>query len=189
MEEWKDIPGYEGIYEASTFGRIRTKEGKVTSNARYGRRVWNQRIMKSKISRRKNTDRFDERIILWKNNQSKTYLVSRVVAMTWVDGYHDGLTVNHIDGNPLNNHVSNLEWVSLAENIQKGFDDGLYSTCESCELVDHDGNSYHFRSRLECCEFLGRGKSYITNRVRRNQLDLPVTSVNGVDYHISLVWH
>lgn len=188
-EKWKDIPGYEGLYEASTFGRIRSKEGKTTSNTRYNKRIWKQRIIKTKVCRHKNSDRCDERIILWKDNQSKTYLVSRLVAMTWVDGYKDGLTVNHIDGNPLNNCSSNLEWVSLAENIRKGFEDGLFSTCESCELIDDDGNLFRFRSRQECCSFLGRGKSYITNRVVRNQLDRPVTSTLGQKYKISLSWH
>ncbi len=189
IEEWKDIPGYEGLYEASTYGRIRSKDSKVTSNARYGKRIWNQRIMKPKISRRKNTDRFDERIILWKENKSKTYLVSRLVAMTWVVGYKDGLTVNHIDGNPLNNHISNLEWVTLAENINKGFDSGLYPTCEACELIDEYGNLFQFRSRQECCSFLGRGKSYITNRITRNQLNKPVSSVCGTNYQINLSRH
>ena len=188
-EEWKDIPGYEGLYEASSFGRIRSKDGKVTSNARYKKRIWSQRIMRTKLDKRKNTERSDEKIILWKENRSKTYLVSRLVALTWVDGYKSGLTVNHIDGNPLNNHISNLEWVTLKENIQKGFDNGLYPTCEPCELIDDDGNTYHFRSRQECCAFLGRGKSYITNRVMRNQLNIPVSSIDGIEYQINLGWH
>lgn len=145
--------------------------------------------MRTKVRKRKDTDICDQRIILWKDGINKTYLVSRLVAMTWVNGYKNGLTVNHIDGNPMNNCISNLEWVSLKENINKGFDNGLYPTCEACELIDDDGNIFRFRSRQECCAFLGRGTSYITNRVTRNQLDRPVSSINGNNYRINLSWH
>lgn len=185
MEEWRDIPGYEGLYEASTLGRIRSKFGKTTSNKRYERRVWKQRIIKPKIHKRKMNSKTDERVILWKNGKNKTHLVSRLVAMTWVDGYKDGFTVNHIDGDTTNNSVSNLEWVSLGDNIRKGFETGLYKTCDPCELIDNDGKSIQFRSRQECCAFLGRGNSYITNRVVRNQLDKPVSSIDGVKYRIN----
>lgn len=190
MEElWKPIPGYEDLYEASTFGRIRSIDGKTTSNKLYSSRVWKQRIMKLKTEQRRTGNNCDQRVVLWKNGESKTFLVARLVAMTWVDGYKNGFTVNHIDGNSENNNISNLEWVSLAENINKGFDDGLYSTCEPCELIGSNGESLLFRSRQECCAFLGRGKSYITNRVVRKQLDRPVSSIHGDTYRINLKYH
>lgn len=47
MEKWRDIPGYEALYQASTEGRIRTCEGKTTRNARFAKRVWKQRILSS----------------------------------------------------------------------------------------------------------------------------------------------
>lgn len=126
MEQWKMIPGYEGLYEASTLGQIRSAEGKITSNARYSRRVWKQRIIKQKYVNRKTGKCRDARVCLWKDGKEKTHLVSRLVAMTWCNGYADGLTVNHKDGNPLNNNYKNLEWMSLADNIRHGFKNGLY---------------------------------------------------------------
>lgn len=52
MEElWKDIPGYEGLYQASNLGRIRSAPGKTTSSARYKVRVWKVRIIKAKTER------------------------------------------------------------------------------------------------------------------------------------------
>ena len=125
MEEWKDIPGYEGLYQASTQGQIRTCEGKVTSNARYGKRVWKQRILKQKCCQNAK-GRSDLRVELWKGNSHKTWLVSRLIAMTWCDGYRDGWTVNHINGNPMDNRAENLEWLSLGDNIRHGFAIGLY---------------------------------------------------------------
>ena len=124
-EKWKDIPGYEGLYQASTLGQIRTCEGKVTSSARFHHRVWKQRIMKQKCTT--NTKgRKDCRVELWKDGVHKTFLVSRLVAMTWVDGYMDGLTVNHKNGDPLDNRAENLEWLSHGDNIRHGFANGLY---------------------------------------------------------------
>jgi len=52
-------------------------------------------------------------------------LVHRLVAMAWVTGYSDGLSVNHIDGNKLNNCASNLEWITLAENTAHQWQIGL----------------------------------------------------------------
>ena len=125
MEQWKDIPGYEGLYQASTQGSIRTCEGKTTSSARFEKRVWKQRILKQKLYKNRK-GRIDARVSLWKDGIEKTWLVSRLVAITWCDGYLQGLTVNHKNGNPLDNSADNLEWLTRAENIKHGFREGLY---------------------------------------------------------------
>ena len=111
MEIWKSIPGYEGIYEASSLGRIRSAPGKTTSNARYKNRVWKTRVLKPKhmISRK----RKDERVSLWRDGESKDYLVSRLVADAWLGTPGDGMTVNHINGNWKDNRPDNLEWAYL----------------------------------------------------------------------------
>nr|DAL08116.1 MAG TPA: homing endonuclease [Caudoviricetes sp.] len=128
QEQWKDIPGYEGLYEASNTGEIRTKLGKTTSSARSSKRVWKQRILKQKHQKRIRcaAGYTDARVTLWKDGEEKTMLVSRLVAMAWIPGYSKNLTVNHIDGNPMNNNASNLEWCTRAENIRKGFANGQY---------------------------------------------------------------
>lgn len=53
------------------------------------------------------------------------HLLHRLVAMAFVQGFQEGLTVNHIDGNKLNNSPENLEWVSLARNTQHQWESGL----------------------------------------------------------------
>lgn len=124
MERWKDIPGYEGLYQASNTGHIRTVEGKVTYSVRHGERHWKSRVLKEKWEKRvrcKSGHR-DARVQLYKDKKSKTMLVARLVAMAWVEGYQEGLTVNHIDGDPSNNNIRNLEWVTRGDNTRKYFE-------------------------------------------------------------------
>lgn len=165
MERWREIPGYEGIYEASDRGRLRTCRGKTTSNARYKKRVWKQRILIQKVFANKK-GRKDARVSLWKEGRVKDWLVSRLIALTWCDGYSTGLTVNHKDGKPLNNHADNLEWITGAENTRKGFENNQYPTQRKIVLVDLDGNECSFRSMSEASRFLGYNSGYISNHLR-----------------------
>lgn len=66
-EIWKDVVGYEGIYEVSNYGRVRTHKDKTTYTQRHGIRHWKQRILKEKSR----TNR-DVRISLWKMVEVKT---------------------------------------------------------------------------------------------------------------------
>ena len=65
------------------------------------------------------------RISLYYNNIHKRYFVHRLVAFYFCPGYMEGLVVNHIDGNKLNNISSNLEWVTRSENDIHAFKLGL----------------------------------------------------------------
>ena len=161
---WKDIPGFEGIYQASNTGSIRTKPGKVTSNKRYAKRVWKSRVLKVKYLR--NGKRKDARVTLWKDGKESDHLVSRLAAMTWVDGYAPGLTVNHIDGNPENNAIENLEWLSLGDNVRKGYETGLFDKCQKPITLVGETSCVSFNSRAQASGFLGRNKGYIHNCIK-----------------------
>lgn len=180
MVRWKDIPGYEGIYESSDDGRIRTKEGKTTYTNRHGIRHWKQRELKQKFSPNKRKGRIDAHVCLWKDGKEKTFLVSRLVAMTWVNGYSAGMTVNHIDGNPQNNSANNLEWLSTGDNVRHGFRNGLYPTCHPIRLKA-DNEVLSFRSQAEAGRYLGRNSGYISNaRIK----GYAMTGTDGKHYEI-----
>jgi hypothetical protein len=166
-EQWKAIPGYEGIYEASTHGRIRTAANKTTANARCSVRHWKQRILKQKYQAR-STGKRDARVCLWKDGREKTFLVSRLVAMTWCAGYSGELTVNHIDGNPENNHAENLEWISLAENVRDGFARGVHPV-KACALIDLSGERHEFASYAAASRWLGKSNGYISNTLKEGR--------------------
>lgn len=167
MEEWKDIPGFEEIYEASNLGRIRSKEGKTTNSALHGECHWKQRILKQSYIKRKAGENVDAKVTLWKDKKPHYYLVSRLIALSWITGYTKGMTVNHKDGNPLNNNANNLEWVSLHDNILHGFENGLYSNQIACTLVSETGIAQQFRSCSQASLFLGRNPGYINLCIRK----------------------
>ena len=168
IEVWKPIPGYEGLYEASSQGRIRTAEGKTTSSAWSDRRVWQQRIMKQKWHKRKGTGKEDARVCLWKDGKEKTHLVSRLVAMSFLPMPFDKLTVNHIDGNPSNNRIDNLEWCTLQENVKHAFDTGLQRNSQKpVVLTSTDGHELRFASMSEASRYLERNTGYVSCAISR----------------------
>lgn len=183
MEDWKDIPGYEGIYQASNEGRIRSAPGKTTESVRHGTRHWKVRIIKTK--KQSPPKRQDERVCLWKDKEPSWFLVARLIAMTWCDGYQEGFTVNHIDGNCLNNHANNLEWVSRAENIRLGFEDGLYSSaCKRCIITSLNGESMEFRSLSMASKYLGRNHGYIETAIKNHR---KVVSKSGEEFRVEVI--
>lgn len=169
MESWKDIPGYEGIYQASNLGNIRTCEGKTTSNKRYAVRRWKQRVLKQKFSKRKGGGK-DARVTLWKDGKGRDWLVARLIGIVWCDGYAPDMTINHINGNPLDNRADNLEWISLADNIRHAFATNLNSCAEKTILISADENKkFEFYSKSEASRFLGRNHGYINNCLLRGR--------------------
>lgn len=144
----------------SNTGKIRTCEGKTTESVRHGTRHWNQREIKQKWSRNKK-GRADARVTLYKNKTAYTFLVARLVAMAWCDGYEKSLTVDHKDCNIRNNAADNLQWVTRAENIKLAHEKGIY-THKECSLVGKDGSVIRFESFLAASKYLGKNKGYIS---------------------------
>lgn len=163
-EMWVDIPGYEGIYQASNLGRIRTTEGKMTYTKWHGERRWKQRVLKQKRDRQAN-----HRVTLWKGGKPKDYLVARLICSAFHGNYlqNRALTVNHMDGNRDNNSSDNLEWLSLADNIRHGFMTGLYHTMKPVLLVGvHEKRI--MPSMAACDRYLGRTAGYTSNRIKKS---------------------
>lgn len=178
-EIWKDVPDYEGIYEASSYGRIRTKEGKTTFTKRHGIRHWKSRILKG----RGNNLITGSRVSLWKDGVCKDWLVARLIAITFLGKPSNKVnTVNHINGNRLDNRIENLEWLSLADNIRHAFNTGLmpYQNIR----LSNDNTDLKFRSMATASEYIGRNKGYISLCLKRNK---KITSKDGQEFNYEFV--
>lgn len=105
---WKDIVGYEGFYEISDEGIVRTVSRRVPCKG--GTRMVPSRIRKFDIT----SGYYD--VALCKQGKMRTFLVHRLVAEAFLPNPENKEMVNHKDGNKRNNSVDNLEWVTRAEN-------------------------------------------------------------------------
>lgn len=168
MEIWTDVVGYEGIYEVSNTGLVRTHRNKVTYSKLHGERRWKQRILKDKTPNGR-----DVRVALWKDGKPKDFLVHRLVAEAFIPKIEGKEHVNHLDGNPKNNHVSNLEWCDYKENANHAFNNDLMTCNDKVILVDKDTREFYmFRSKAKASEFLGKCKGYISGRIKAGKYDL-----------------
>ena len=114
MEEWRDVVGFEGLYKVSNFGRIQTvKTGKIKE----------QTISKA-----------DNRpyLSLWKNNKIKVCRPHKLVMEAFVSLRPEGLECCHNDGNPQNNHLSNLRWDTPKNNHADKVKHGTTNRGEQC---------------------------------------------------------
>lgn len=116
-EVWKDIVNFEGRYQVSNLGRVRSI---VTNHGKYQEREVTQRI-------RSKTCQYYY-VQLWKKDSPTTCAVHRLVAKAFVNNPDSKPMVNHIDGCKLNNNASNLEWVTCSENHLHAFRTGLRKT-------------------------------------------------------------
>lgn len=107
MEEWKDIKGYEGIYQISNKGRVKS--------------LGNNKTRKEKILKPKPANNGYIRVYLCrKGEKPKPFLVHRLVAEHFILNPDNLPVVNHKDENKLNNNVENLEWCSVEYNNKYG---------------------------------------------------------------------
>lgn len=115
MEEWKDIVGYEGYYQVSSDGNVRSLNRTVHHSKNSGTRILFGRMIKN----HKNTKGYIS-VALSKNGVVAMYRVHRLVAKMFVPNPNNLPEINHIDENKSNNASSNLEWVSHLNNIRHG---------------------------------------------------------------------
>lgn len=119
-EIWKDIKGYEGRYQVSNLGNVKSLN-------------YRRKGQKKILSQWNNG-----RGYLYVNFSNKNYAVHRLVAETFIANIQRKEDVNHIDGNKKNNNVKNLEWCSRKENIQHAWKIGLDKPSNNKRIIQMD---------------------------------------------------
>lgn len=117
-KEWRPVLGYEGLYEISNTGEVKSLKRKRRNGSGFY-------YQKEKILKQTFTTTGYKKVELSKEGKRKSLKVHRLVAIAFIPNPLNKEEVNHIDGNKINNNVDNLEWVTSSENSIHAIETGL----------------------------------------------------------------
>lgn len=160
IEVWKDIEGYEGLYQVSNLGRVKSLE-------RINRRgcVVKEKILKLGICKNgHNKDRCN--VSLWKDNKGSSQLISRLVAKAFIPNPNPEKfdQVNHINEIKTDNRVENLEWCDGKYNMNYGTRTKRVSENNSKPVIQYSLNGEfiaEYKSAIDAKEKTGISNAHI----------------------------
>ena len=117
-EEWRDISGFNGNYQISNFGRVKSKERVVSNSVR-------TYVKEEQILRTQTMKSGYKCVVLREAGKKKLLKIHRLVATAFISNPDNLPCVNHIDGNKTNNFVGNLEWCTVEYNNKHAIQNGL----------------------------------------------------------------
>ncbi len=164
VEIWKDIKGYEGLYQVSNLGRVRSLDHIYITKC--GKRM----LVKGQMKKPSSDNDGYMFVLLRRNGKQKRCAIHRLVAKAFITNQYNKPEVNHIDAVKSNNRVDNLEWVTGKENIQHAMDKGLMT---KGTLIIMDGKIV-FSSITKCAKHLG-----VDNHEIRRALNGEYKTVHG----------
>ena len=148
---WKDIKGYEGIYQINEHGQIQN--------------IKNKRIRK--LSIKKNGYIY---VDLYINGVCKWYRVHRLVAETFIPNPQNLPDVMHLDNIKSNNCVSNLKWGTISENTLQAYNDNLIDSCDDFILYN-DNNQILCHGYKEILSLIGyKNKNTIWSAIKNSSV-------------------
>lgn len=140
-EIWKDISGYNGVYQISNLGRVRSCEGKSGDYSIRAPRFCGKGYRS---------------ITLHDSGKRRYFLIHRLVAEAFLENPHGFPQVNHKDGNKQNNCVNNLEWCTNSENMNHAYANLLTRRARPILQFDKQGNFIKkWDSSSEFSRFIG----------------------------------
>ena len=172
-EVWKDVVGYEGVYQVSTLGRVRSLERTIHKND------GTSMLIPSKMIAPVLMNKGYIGATLCKNKIQRIKRVHRLVAQAFIPNPENKPQVNHKNGDKTDNRVENLEWATAKENIRHAFDNGLNGYSEyRCQRAREAS-----AKPVKCVE-TGEVFDSLTDAARKYNIDLGNMSgcVNGYKY-------
>ena len=127
-EVFTDIRDYEGYYQVSNYGNVRSLDRVIKE------KTGKTQTLKGRILKQRINPGGYHYIELGKNGTKATFAVHQLVAQAFIPNPDSKPTVNHIDGNKLNNSVANLEWSTYSENLKHAYKTGLRRTVKFSEV-------------------------------------------------------
>ena len=160
-EEWRDVRGFEGLYQVSNLGRVKSLERDIITTYRgtIHTRHYREMILKRKVSKAGY-----HYVVLCNSGQHLRIGIHRLVAIAFVPGYKEGLIVNHKDENPSNNQADNLEWCNHTYNNTYGNQFKHRYDGRKMKVVQRDasGHIHEYESLQEAARQTGHAATVIT---------------------------
>lgn len=122
QEIWKDIIGYEGLYQISNLGRVKSLDRYILNKGNKGDNKTSKlkgRILKDRISRTRHGTSGYRIVSLHKNGVSSQFRISRIVYETFIDEIDENLVIDHINNIKTDDRLENLQMLSQRQNISK----------------------------------------------------------------------
>lgn len=150
VEKWNDVLGYEGLYKASNFGRIKNNRNKILSPRDNGKGYL--------------------RVYLTKDGVSKEHYIHRLVWEAFNGKIPDNLVINHLSEIKSDNSLDNLEVITQKENLNYGTrnERAAKAICKDLYLTHIQSNAkYHFLGIRACAEHFGVSPSMLGTELFR----------------------
>ncbi|MDN6899557.1 NUMOD4 domain-containing protein [Oenococcus sicerae] len=160
-EIWKDIKGYEGLYQLSNLGRVKSLD-KISNNGHH---------LKKKMLKPIEDEYGYMHVILYKKNTKKIFRTHRLVAQEFISNPLSLPQINHKDERKSNNCVSNLEWVTVKQNMNYGTRNkrAISNTCKPVVAIDKFGKKRTFKSIKQAAEVIGTASHNISATLHGHQ--------------------
>ncbi|WP_194745911.1 NUMOD4 motif-containing HNH endonuclease [Staphylococcus chromogenes] len=173
METWKDIKGYEGFYQVSNTGKVRSLPRTITLKTKNGKDRpchFKGRTLKLNEEPGKKSNIMPRYYVAFsKNGKRVKFYIHRLVAQHFIPNPMGLTDVNHIDGDCSNNNVDNLEWCSRLDNMRHAFDNKLIKTQKPVQQINLKTNEVinEFESEADACRAMKVTQGKVGRAIRR----------------------